>query len=220
MRFAFPRIGEMPLSTVTSAEVIGIQAPNWHTKPTVARKLCQRIRAVMEWAAAMDLRPDNPCDRIGPVLGVQGHAVRHMRAPSHGEVASAIEKVKASKAQPIVRRAFEFLVLTATRSGEVRAAAWAEIDREEGVWTISAPHTKANRERRVPLSFRGLQIMEEVRTLGRGSPLVFPSVRGNPLGRTAWSRLVKGLGSGQCRTVSFEFPGLGGRGDRSSPGCR
>ena len=71
-RYAIPRIGEMPVSEVTSADVIGILALIWHDVPPTARKLRQRIRAVMEWAVAMDLRPDNPCDRIGPVLGAQG----------------------------------------------------------------------------------------------------------------------------------------------------
>ena len=33
----------------------------------------------------MDLRPDNPCDRIGPVLGVQGKVAQHMRELPHGE---------------------------------------------------------------------------------------------------------------------------------------
>ncbi|WP_419167180.1 hypothetical protein [Candidatus Palauibacter sp.] len=37
---------------------------------------------------AMDLRPDNPCDRIGPVLGSQGNGVRHMRALPHGSRSS------------------------------------------------------------------------------------------------------------------------------------
>ena len=79
-RYAIPRIGKMPVSEVTSSDVIGILAPIWHDTATTARKLRQRIRAVMEWAVAMDLRPDNPCDRIGPVLGSQGNLVRHMRA--------------------------------------------------------------------------------------------------------------------------------------------
>ena len=61
----FPRIGQTPISEVTSADVIGVLAPIWHEKATTARKLRQRIRAVMEWAVAMELRPDNPCDRIG-----------------------------------------------------------------------------------------------------------------------------------------------------------
>ena len=149
-RYAIPRIGEMPIAEVSSADVIGILAPIWHDMPPTARKLRQRIRAVMEWAVAMDLRPDNPCDRIGPVLGEQGGLVRHMPALLHGEVASAIETVRASNARPVVKLAFEFLVLTAVRSGEVRGAAWTEIDRDAGVWTIPAPRTKGNREHRVP----------------------------------------------------------------------
>ena len=160
-RHAFPRIGEMPISDVTSADVIGILAPIWHEKAATARKLRQRIRAVLEWAVAMDLRPDNPCDRIGPVLGAQGNGVRHMRALPHGEVASAIETVRASNARPVVTLAFEFLVLTAVRSGEVRGAVWTEIDRDAGMWTIPAPRTKGNREHRVPLSRRALEILKE-----------------------------------------------------------
>ena len=181
-RYAFPRIGEMPVSEVTSADVIGILAPIWHYKAATARKLRQRIRAVMEWAVAMDLRPGNPCDRIGPVLGAQGQVVRHMRALPHGEVASAIEKVRASNSGPVVKLAFEFLVLTATRSGEVRGGVWTEINRDEGVWTIPAPRTKGNREHRVPLSRRALEVLEEARAHGRGSLLVFPSLRGKPHG--------------------------------------
>ena len=189
-RYAIPRIGEMPVSEVTSADVIGILALIWHDVPPTARKLRQRIRAVMEWAVAMDLRPDNPCDRIGPVLGAQGGRVRHMRALPHREVASAIETVASSNARPVVKLAFEFLVLTAVRSGEVRGAVWTEIDRDEGVWTIPAARTKGNREHRVPLCGRALQILEEARMLDRGSPFVFPSGRGKPLGNTAMAELL------------------------------
>ena len=89
-----------------------------------------------------------------------------------------------------MKLAFEFLVLTAVRSGEVRGAVWTEIDRVEGVWTIPAPRTKGNREHRLPLCGRALQILEEARMLDRGSPFVFPSVRGKPLGSTAMAELL------------------------------
>ena len=193
-RHALPRIGGMPISEVTSADVIRILAPIWHGKPATARKLRQRIRAVLEWAVAMDLRPDNPCDRIGPVLGSQSNGVRHRRALPHGEVAEAIRKVRGSKARPVVKLAFELMVLTAARSGEVRGAAWKEIDLEAGVWTVPAPRTKGNREHRVPLCGRALAILEEARRIGRGSPLVFPSVGGKPIGNTAMSDLLRELG--------------------------
>ena len=192
-RYAFPHIGRLPVSEVTSADVIGILAPIWHEKPPTARKLRQRIRAVLEWAVAMDLRPDNPCDRIGPVLGAQGKVVRHMRALPHREVEAAIQSVQASNTRPLLKMAFEFLVLTATRSGEVRRAAWTEIDREEGVWTIPAPRTKGNREHRVPLSRRALEILDQARVLGGVGPFVFPSVRGKPVGNTAIAGLLRRL---------------------------
>ena len=192
-RYAVPRIGKMPISEVTSADVIGILAPIWHDMPPTARKLRQRIRAVMEWAVAMGLRPDNPCDRIGPVLGSQGGVVRHMRALPHGQVSAAIETVRRSNARPVVKLAFEFLVLTATRSGEVRGALWTEIDRGEGAWIIPARRTKAAREHRVPLCRRALEILEEARAPDRGSPLVFPGLRRNPIATTALSELLREL---------------------------
>ena len=41
----------------------------------------QRIRAVLEWAIAMDLQNDNnPCDRVVPVLGPQNDIVTHWQA--------------------------------------------------------------------------------------------------------------------------------------------
>ena len=135
----------------------------------------------------------NPCDRIGPVLGSQAEVARHMRALPHGEVSSAIETVRASRARPVVKLAFEFLVLTATRSGEVRGALWAEIDQDEGAWIIPAPRTKGNREHRAPLCRRVLEILEEARALGRGSPLVFPGLHGKPVASTALSELLREL---------------------------
>ena len=89
-RFAFPRIGTLPVSEVTSADVIETLRPVWHVRPATARRVRERISTVMEWAVAMDLRADNPCDRIGPVLGPQQHLVQHMRALPHRDVAAAI----------------------------------------------------------------------------------------------------------------------------------
>ena len=67
--YAFPRIGKVPVSEVTSADVLEVLTPIWHTKAPTARYVHHRIRAVLEWAIAMDWRTDSPCDRLLPVLG-------------------------------------------------------------------------------------------------------------------------------------------------------
>ena len=134
-RLAFPRIGKVPVSEVTSADVLEILTPIWHRKAETARRVRLRLRAVLEWAVAMEYRIDNPCDRIGPVLGTQQKVVRHMQALPNREVAAAIGTVRGSTALGAAKLAFEFLVLTAARWGEVRRAEWAEINRDEGVRT-------------------------------------------------------------------------------------
>ena len=149
-RFAFPRIGKMPVSEVTSADVLEILTPLWHRKAATAKRVRQRLRAVLEWAVAMEFRIDNPCDRIGPVLGPQQDVTEHMQALPHREAAGVIRKVQASAALAAAKLALEFLVLTAARWGEVRWAEWAEIDRSGRVWTVPARRAKTNRRHRVP----------------------------------------------------------------------
>ena len=70
-RYAFPRIGTRPVSEVESADVLAIPSPIWHAKPVIAKAVRQRIHAVLEWAIVMNLRNDNPADRVRPVLGLQ-----------------------------------------------------------------------------------------------------------------------------------------------------
>ena len=68
-RYVFPRIGSRPVSEVNTADVLEILMPIWHVKAATAREVRQRIRAVLEWAIALDMRNDNPCERVVPVLG-------------------------------------------------------------------------------------------------------------------------------------------------------
>ena len=141
----------------------------------------------------MEYRTDNPCARLGPVLGPQEAVVRHMPALPHREVAAVIERVRASPALPVVTRAFEFLVLTAARSGEVRDAQWAEIDPAAGVWTVPGARMKAKREHRVPLGRRAAQILETAQARRDDSGLVFPSPRGKLLTYLPFATLLQDL---------------------------
>ena len=166
----------------------------WHSRPETARRVRQRIKSVMDWAVAMEYRGDNPCERIGPVLGPQQSVVEHMRALPHGEVAEAIRKMWGSGATQPVKLAFEFLVLTAARSGEVRGARWDEIDLSARVWTIPVRRMKSKREHRIPLCGRAMEILEAARKLGDGRcPLVFPSRGGKPISITRLPRLLSNL---------------------------
>ena len=128
-----------------------------------------------------------------PVLGPQNDIVTHRQALPHRDVAAAVETVRAASAQPAVKLAFEFLVLTASRSGEVRGAQWAEIDTAGRVWTLSALRMKAKREHRVPLCGRAMETLDAARTLGDGNPLVFPMRSGRPISASTLLKMLNDL---------------------------
>ncbi|MDE2871263.1 MAG: integrase arm-type DNA-binding domain-containing protein [Gemmatimonadota bacterium] len=196
-RHAFPRIGRMPVSEVTPADVLEVLEPIWHAKMSMARSVHQRVRSVLEWAVAMEYRADNPCDRVLSVLGPQNRVVKHMRALPHREVGAALAKVRSSDAPPAVRLAFEFLVLTAARWNEVRMAEWSEIDAADGVWTVPAKRMKTKREHRVPLCGRALEILAEARALDEGTARpVFAGEGGKPLRDPQLRQLVRQNGIG------------------------
>ena len=83
--------------------------------------------------------------------------------------------MRESGASSAAKLAFEFQVLTASRSGEVREARWSEVDFEGRVWAVPAQRMKAKKEHRVPLSTRAVQVLGEALSLSDSSGLIFPS---------------------------------------------
>ena len=189
---AYPRVGNKRVDLITTADVMACLSPIWHQKPETARRVKQRISAVMKWCIAQGFREDNPADdRITAALGSNTQRPQHMKALPHNMVGAAVRAVEATDAHWATIAAFKFLTLTATRSGEVRNATWDEIDPTKAIWTIPAEHTKTRREHRVPLSTGALAVLHTALRLSGGNGLVFPSPTGRPLSNATMSKLCK-----------------------------
>ena len=192
--YVMPRLGRRRIDQITTADVMAVLIPHWHTKNETMRRVRQRIGAVMKWAVAQGYRGDNPAgDAISAALPKTGTMRRHQRALPFGEVGAALAKVRTSGAHGLTALAFEFLVLTACRSGEVRLATWDEVDFESATWTVPANRMKAKRDHRVPLSARAQQVLEEARAFEDGSGLVFPSPRARAISDNTVSKLLREL---------------------------
>ena len=193
--YAMKRLGKRRVDQISTADVMAVLIPNWHTKNETMRRVRQRIGAVMKWAVAQGYRDRNPAgDAISAALPKTGTVRKHLRALPFAEVGAALDKVRASVAYKGTALALEFLVLTACRSSEVRLATWGEVDLEAETWTVPASRMKAKRDHRVPLSARALEILHEARELSGGSDLLFPSAHGRALSGNTISRLVRDLG--------------------------
>ena len=190
-QFAFPRLGERGVDELSTEDVIAVLGPIWHAKPATAKRVRQRIGAVLAWAVAQGLRPDNPADSVRAVLPKQGGGGPAHRALPYCEVADAIAAVRASSADARTKLAFEYLVLTAARAGEVRLATWDEIDLDAATWTVPAERMKAGREHRVPLPPRAVEVLHDAQALRSShSNLVFRGRRG-ALADSAMARMLR-----------------------------
>ena len=193
--YAVPRLGKLRVSDVTAADVLSVLAPIWNEKAETARRVRQRISMVMKWAIAKGWRTDNPAENITVALPRNATSRVNRKALPYSEVATCLVAVRQSKAALATKLALELLVLTASRSGEIRGAAWSEIDLAAKVWEIPAGRMKMKRPHRVPLSPAALTILETAKALDDESGLVFPGMKkGKPLSDMTLLKLVKELG--------------------------
>ena len=193
--YAFPLIGNMPVSEIDSNDVFEVLTPIWTEKHETASRVRQRMEAVFNWAITKTLRKDNPATTaVLSALPKVSKLKRHHRSIPYREVPEALARVRESTADLVTHLSFEFLVLTAARSGEVRMSTWPEIDLVANTWTVPEERMKAGQKHRVPLSARCLEILAEVRELNRHHEgLIFPGQKGQALSDMSYTAMLRRL---------------------------
>ena len=206
--YVFPRLGSRPVADITSGEVLVVLEPIWHAKPETAKRVLQRMRAVFDAAILRNWRERaSPCIGVVHALGGTGHRiVQHHRALPYNQVPAFVKLLRRCDARLETKLAFEWLILTATRSGETRGARRAEIDEGRAVWVIPKHRMKGSggkrRDHHVPLSPRCLEILAEARALKPDGDLLFPSARtGKLLSDMAFTKVLRDLGLGTDATA-------------------
>ncbi len=194
--YAFPFFGDRPVDQIETPEVLSALSKIWLTKPETARRVRQRIGTVLDWAKAAGHRSgDNPINGIAKGLPSQPKKQKHHAALPYAEVKSFISEVNNSAANESTRLAFEFLILTATRTSEVILAEWSEIDLEEKAWTIPAERMKAGNIFRVPLSERCIEILKRAKDISSNGPYVFPGQsEEKPLSTMVFLMMIRRMG--------------------------
>ena len=130
--------------------------PIWGERMETARRVRQRIRAILKWSMAHGHIDHNVAgEAIDGALPPMPKVKNHLRALPYAEVGELIEAVQRSQASLAAKRCLEFLILTTARSGEARGARWSEIDLDAATWVTPAERMKANAEHRVPLVLAG-----------------------------------------------------------------
>ena len=172
--YAFPMIGDRPVDKIEGPLIRDVLAPIWLTKPETARRVRQRIGAVLDWSYVKGYRKtEAPMRSLSKGLPRQPRKDGHFAAMAYADVPKLIARLR--ERSSVGRLALEALILTAARSGEIRGATWSEVDLDTGMWSVPAERMKMGRVHHVPLAPQAIEAFRRAEGLRVPcSDLVFP----------------------------------------------
>ena len=178
---------DTPVDQIGVENVRSILTPIWRRAPETASRVRVRIAAVIDHAMPVDSIQPNPAlllakrfakvKEAGKLDRKTGKIVPrgNFAALPYANAPAFVRRLRDETS--VASRGLEFLLLTASRTGEVVGAKWSEIDLDAGLWVIPPERLKVGKRTRrshaVPLSPRALAILEEMREI-RVSDFCFP----------------------------------------------
>ena len=192
--YAFPYFGDIAVSEVDGPQVRDALVAIWLEKPETARRVRQRIVTVIDWAIAKGYRTlALPLAAVNKSLPKVRVKAAHHNALPYAQLPAFLSRLR--ERESIGRLAFEALILTAARSGEIRLAVWTEIDLAAKLWTIAEERMKTGCEHVVPLSASAVRVFEQARAFREAhSNLIFPGMRsGAPLSDMTLTKICRDM---------------------------
>jgi len=177
--FATRRIGEIEPIELLAA----IRKVEERGALDVAHRVLTTARAVWRYGVATARAPR---DITGDIAGaLTPHHGKHFAAITKpGELGALIRVIRGYQGGQIVRAALQLAPMLFQRPGELRAAAWAEIDLDAALWTIPSTRMKRKKEGKengiphlVPLPTQAVDILRKLHPYTGKGTLLFPGER-------------------------------------------
>ena len=187
--YASPVIGKLPVREIELSHIMNVLEPIWDTKTETANRVRARMENILGWCAVHDYRSqDNPARWKGYLDKVLASPEK-IKTKSH-HTALDLQSLPGfmadlEKRTGTAARAFEFLILTASRTNEVigdkrigkQGITWGEVDLDGKLWTAPESRMKSGKEHRVPLSKRAVSLLKS-QPKGEPGDLIFPGPNG------------------------------------------
>lgn len=159
----FPEIGAKRIDAIGTAEVLSVLEPIWLSIPDTARRILQRIGAILDYAHVKGKLPAEVSLRsVVRGLPKQEQKVEHRAAMPHTDVPTFMASLMRQE-NSVGRDALKLTVLTAVRSNETRLATWDEFDLDAATWSIPAARMKMKQPHIVPLAPTAVALLRRLR---------------------------------------------------------
>ena len=168
------------------------------------------ISQVFRYAIATGRAERDPCPDLKGALKTPTHT-HYAAITDPKEAAELIRAIHSpNKCEFITQQALKLAPLVFARPGELRAAKWADIDLDKGVWTYFKTKrrvTLSKVEHIVPLSRQAIEILKELLPLTGGKEYVFYSAssKAGHLSENTLNQAIHRLGIEKGRMTSHGF---------------
>ena len=200
-RHVLPRLGDISINAITVEDIRDVLVPIWTIKTITAKKALRNIRAILNWARAMNYSKsaEDLCSLQGP-LGVLMEGARKNAVRKENFAALPYERIPSFiytlyHLEGTSRWMMMFAILTASRMKAVRLATWGEIDFEKRLWDIPPEHDKIKdpkRDRTIYLSRQALDVLKNIRpNRPRADELIFKTENGGSFSDAATTALIR-----------------------------
>lgn len=194
--YAFPTIGHLDVSDINVHHLKALLDDIWLTKHTTATRVRSRIENIIDYAIVAGYRDGaNPATSksLNAFLPKSSKVFKqtHFASLPYAEIPSFMAEL--SRKEGVGFRALELLILTGKRSGEIRAASWAEFDLAEKLWLIPAERMKNGKEHKEPLSPACLESLDQLMRFTHHDWLFPGPITQRPISDMTMSKALKSL---------------------------
>ncbi|MHB2094968.1 tyrosine-type recombinase/integrase [Pantoea dispersa] len=191
----FPWIGRRAITDIKTTDMLSVlRKMEQRGVLDKLKKTRQACRQIFTYAVITGRAEQNPVtDLAGALKAPKQKHFPHLTADQLGDFLRALNGYTGSR---VTQYATRLLMLTGTRTVELRAAEWAEFDPDKALWQIPAARMKMRRPHIVPLSSQALALLEELKQLtGRGR-FVFPGRNdaGKTMSEASINQVIKRIG--------------------------
>ncbi len=192
-----PRLADAKIAKTTRTSWQDcIDAPRRRGSPGSAAHVYRTARAIVNFALKRDF-----IQGADPMRGIENprpYRPGPVVAASDAEIVRLLRDVDQSQLWPSTKLAIELQLLTGARPSEIRLATWDEFDLQQRVWTIPAERFKSDRDHKVHLSERAVEVLASAaeipcyeRANAKPSPhYVFPGAVGAAMEKRAVGRAL------------------------------
>ena len=176
----FPIIGRKPVTELTAPLLIMvIKKVESRGALDIAKRVLTTCGQIMRYAVAHGLAERNPAADIKPADVLKPTQKTNYARLDQKDLPELLAKIEAYDGHPLTRLALKLMALTFIRTKELIGAKWEEVELDKKQWRIPAERMKMKTPHIVPLSDQAIHVLNEIKILSDGQPLLFPSERRN-----------------------------------------